>query len=226
MDLTELCARLGHRFADIDLLDQALAHRSWCAENGDAPSNERLEFLGDAVLGFVIADISFRRFEDLAEGRLTDVRKRVVNESALASVAADLGLGPYIKLGRGEASAGGGAKPSILSDVFEAVLGAVYLDGGVDAAYQLVEQRVAPRLVVAAGAVEAFDFKTSLQELCSRFGRSAPSYSLTSSGPDHSKVFTAKVSVDGEVYGVGTGGSKKSAEQAAAERACARLSDA
>jgi ribonuclease III len=225
VDLIELSDRLGYRFDRIELLDQALAHRSWCAEHGDAPSNERFEFLGDAVLGYVIADIAFHRFDVLAEGRLTDLRKSVVNETALAAVATELGIGPFIKLGNGEAAAGGAAKASILSDVFEAVIGAVCLDGGVDAAYRLVSAHVAPRLDGAIEAIDRLDFKTSLQELCSRQRRSAPEYSLTSTGPDHAKIFTASVSVDGTVVANGVGGSKKAAEQAAAESACERLND-
>jgi ribonuclease III len=224
VELIELSDRLGHRFDRLELLDLALAHRSWCAENGDAPSNERLEFLGDAVLGFAIAEIAFHRFGELAEGRLTDLRKSVVNELALASVATELGIGPFIKLGNGEAAAGGAEKASILSDVFEAVLGAVYLDGGVDAAFRLVMNTVALRLDAAIDAFEQLDFKTSLQELCSRQCRSMPVYSVTSTGPDHAKLFTASVSIDGAVRGAGTGGSKKAAEQAAATVACADLS--
>jgi ribonuclease III len=225
VDLLELSERLGHRFDRLELLDQALAHRSWCAEHADAPSNERLEFLGDAVLGFVIADIAYRRFGELAEGRLTDLRKSVVNESALASVAAELDIGPFIKLGKGEAAAGGAAKLSILSDVFEAVLGAVCVDGGVDAVYRLVDRTVGQRIDEAVDGFDRLDYKTSLQEMCSRQNRSAPEYSLTSTGPDHAKVFTAAVSVDGRVRGTGTAGSKKAAEQAAAELACAQLSE-
>ena len=128
-DLSALEDSLGHRFDDVALLRRALSHRSWVAEQPDAESNERLEFLGDAVLGFVIADLVFERFSDLAEGSLTDLRKAVVNQRALAEVARSLGLGEHIYLGRGEGAAGGGDKDSILSDAFEAVLGAVYLDG-------------------------------------------------------------------------------------------------
>ena len=226
MDLAELTKRLGHRFEQIDLLDRALAHRSWCAEHGDAPSNERLEFLGDAVLGFLIADIAYGRFEHFAEGRLSDLRKSVVCEAALAAVATDLGIGEFVKLGKGEAAAGGAKKPSILADAFEAVLGAVYLDGGADAARRLVVDTVARRLDAAIIGFEQLDSKTSLQERCSRLGRSAPSYATTSTGPDHARVYTAEVSIDGIVFGVGQGGSKKTAEQAAAEVACERLTDA
>ena len=222
-ELDALSERIGHRFTDIDLLRRALAHRSWCAETPGAVSNERLEFLGDAVLGWAIADIVFHRY-DVAEGQLNDLRKSVVNAIALAEVAQDIGLGPHILLGRGEAAAGGADKPSILSDAFEAVLAAVYLDGGPDAAYSMVERLVVPRMPDTADSLDQFDQKTQLQELSARAGRGAPVYAVTSRGPDHAKSFRAEVLVDGEVVGVGEGRSKKAAEQAAAGRACLALS--
>jgi ribonuclease-3 len=222
-DLDALSERIGHRFADDGLLRRALAHRSWCAETPDALSNERLEFLGDAVLGWAIADIVYHRY-DVAEGQLTDLRKSVVNAIALSEVAQDIGLGPHILLGRGEAAAGGADKPSILSDAFEAVLAAVYLDGGPDAAYSMVERLVVPRMPDTADSLDQFDQKTQLQELSARAGRGAPVYEVTSRGPDHAKSFRAEVLVDGEVVGVGEGRSKKAAEQAAAGRACLALS--
>ncbi len=223
MGLDELSERIGHRFERPELLDHALAHRSWCAEHGGAASNERLEFLGDAVLGWAIADIAFHRFADVGEGRLTDLRKSVVNGHALAEAANDIGLGPFIKLGKGEAAADGATKPTILSDAFEAVLGAVYLDGGVNAAFALVERHVATRLAYATDAVQTLDYKTELQERCARNARAAPVYTLSSTGPDHAKVFTATVTVDDEVIGSGAGRSKKAAEQVAAEVACRTL---
>jgi ribonuclease-3 len=222
-DLDALSERIGHRFADDGLLRRALAHRSWCAETPGALSNERLEFLGDAVLGWAIADIVYHRY-DVAEGQLTDLRKSVVNAIALSEVAQDIGLGPHILLGRGEAAAGGADKPSILSDAFEAVLAAVYLDGGPDAAYSMVERLVVPRMPDTADSLDQFDQKTQLQELSARAGRGAPVYEVTSRGPDHAKSFRAEVLVDGEVVGVGEGRSKKAAEQAAAGRACLALS--
>lgn len=220
MDLDELSERIGHRFERVELLERALAHRSWCAENDGAESNERLEFLGDAVLGWVIADIVFHRFDGLPEGRLTDLRKSVVNAHALAAVAEEIGLGPHIKLGRGEAAAGGAEKSSILSDAFEAVLGAVYLDGGTRAAFELVERRVAGRLAPSIEGLGQLDWKTELQERCARHGRPAPEYELSSTGPDHAKVFTATVIVGGGRLGTGRGSSKKAAEQLAAAAAC------
>ncbi|HYN32084.1 MAG TPA: ribonuclease III [Ilumatobacteraceae bacterium] len=218
-DLAALADRIGHHFADESLLRRALAHRSWCAETPDAISNERLEFLGDAVLGWAIADIVYHRY-DVAEGQLTDLRKSVVNAIALAEVAQELALGPHILLGRGEAAAGGSDKPSILSDAFEAVLGAVYLDGGTAAAYGMVERLVMPRMPETADSMDQFDQKTQLQELSARAGRGAPAYEVTSRGPDHAKSFHATVRIDDDVVGEGDGRSKKSAEQAAATQAC------
>jgi ribonuclease-3 len=221
-DLTVLAERIGHRFSDLGLLHRALAHRSWCAETPGAESNERLEFLGDAVLGWAIADLAYHRYQ-VAEGQLTDLRKSVVNAIALAEVAQEIGLGPYILLGRGEAAAGGADKPSILSDVFEAVLAAVYLDGGADAAFAMVERLVLPRMPDTADALDQFDQKTQLQELSARAGRGAPVYEVTARGPDHAKSFTARVLIDGQVVGEGEGRSKKAAEQVAAARACLAL---
>jgi len=220
--LAELAERIGYRFVDWSLLERSLAHRSWCAETPGAISNERLEFLGDAVLGWAIADLVYHRYP-VAEGQLTDLRKSVVNAIALAEVAQAIGLGEHVLLGRGESAAGGADKPSILSDAFEAVLGAVYLDGGADAAYEMVERLVVPRMPDSADSMGQFDQKTQLQELSARLGRGAPVYELSSNGPDHAKTFHARVLVDGEVLGVGVGRSKKAAEQLAATEACLAL---
>jgi ribonuclease III len=141
-----------------------MAHRSWCAEAaGDQPSNERLEFLGDAVLGWVVADLAYRRFSDLPEGKLTDLRKSVVNASALAEVAIDLDIGSCLLLGRGETAAGGRLKPSILSDAFEAVLGAIYVDAGTAAAYEFVDRVIGERLRLALAQLDRLDYKTLSQ---------------------------------------------------------------
>jgi ribonuclease-3 len=222
--LATLSRSLGYDFADLSLLRRALAHRSWCAEFGGMPSNERLEFLGDAVLGWVIAEIVYRRHGDLPEGKLTDLRKSVVNATALAEVAEAIGLGEWLLLGKGEDSAGGRQKSSILSDAFEAVLGAVYLDGGVDAAKALVSRLFSQRLEVAAGQLDRLDHKTVLQELTARLYDTAPVYLLSESGPDHSKTFKATVLVAGNALGEGEGKSKKLAEQQAASQAFDALS--
>jgi len=224
--LETLSRRLGYEFNDLTLLRRALAHRSWCAEVGGLPSNERLEFLGDAVLGWVVAEIAYRRHGDLPEGKLTDLRKSVVNAIALAEVAESIGLGEHLLLGKGEDAAGGRRKSSILSDALEAVLGAVYLDGGVDDAKALVERLFSGRLETAAGQLDRLDHKTVLQELTARLYDTAPVYLLTETGPDHSKTFTATVLVDGIALGVGEGKSKKLAEQQAASEAFDALSAA
>jgi len=180
-----------------------------------------LEFLGDAVLGWAVADMSYRRFGHIPEGQLTDLRKSVVNALALADVAREIGLGEHVRLGRGEAAADGSQKPSILSDAFEAVLGAVYLDGGTEAAYGMVERLVAPGFPATIEALDQLDNKTQLQERAAHAGRGAPVYAVSATGPDHAKTFLASVFVDGELLGQGTGRSKKAAEQLAASAACA-----
>ncbi|MBI4935112.1 MAG: ribonuclease III [Actinobacteria bacterium] len=224
-DLSELPQRLGYEFTDPALLRRALSHRSWCAEVGGQPSNERLEFLGDAVLGWVVADLSYRNHSELAEGKLTDLRKSVVNASALAEVAVEIGLGQCLLLGKGEDAAGGRSKPSILSDAFEAVLGAVYVDGGAQPAFALVERLFAERMTSAALRLDRLDYKTVLQELTARLHDTAPVYVISDTGPDHDKRFFATVIVSGVSVGQGEGRSKKTAEQAAAEQAWLALSD-
>lgn len=219
VDLEPLEQRLGHTFADPELLRRAMCHRSWVAESVDTLSNERLEFLGDAVLGWVIADIVYNNFSDQAEGALTDLRKSVVNAIALAEVAAELRIGEHLLLGRGEDAAGGRLKVSILSDAMEAVLGAVYLDGGKDAAYDLIVRLFTARLEESVAMLDRLDFKSALQELASTRGLPSPEYSLRSTGPDHDKTFFATVRIAKEVVGEGEGRSKKSAEQAAAAAA-------
>jgi ribonuclease-3 len=200
-----------------------MAHRSWCAEHPGTLSNERLEFLGDAVLGWVIADLAYRRFTDLPEGALTGVRKGVVNALALAEVAEELELGKFLLLGRGEDAAGGREKPSILSDALEAVIGAVYVDGGPEQAYALVERLIGPRLAETAAHLDHLDHKSRLQEQVATEGGPQPEYVTRAEGPDHAKRFYADVVVNGTVIGQGTGRSKKAAEQSAAAAAVARL---
>lgn len=204
---------------------RAFAHRSWCAEVGGQPSNERLEFLGDAVLGWVIADLAYGRHDELTEGRLTDLRKSVVNASTLAEIALEIGIGGCLLLGKGEDAAGGRTKPSILSDAFEAVLGAVYVDGGTTSAFELIERLFAGRMSGAAYRLDRLDYKTILQELTARLHDTAPVYVISDAGPDHQKQFFATVIVAGEILGKGEGRSKKIAEQAAAEQAWMALSN-
>lgn len=222
--LTELADRIGHEFTDLSLLEQALRHRSWCAENDGVASNERLEFLGDAVLGWAIADLAYRRFPETSEGGLTELRKSVVSEPALAEIAIGIGLGDFMKLGNSELMSGGVDKPSLLSDTFEAVLAAVYLDGGPQPAIAFVERLVAPHLDASVGQVAQRDHKSELQYLCDRRGLPHPDYELTKEGPSHAPVFTADATIDGRSVASGEGRSKKSAEQAAAAAALAALS--
>lgn len=171
------------------------------------------------MLGLVVADLAYRHHGELPEGKLTDLRKSVVNASALAEVALEIGLGAYLRLGKGEDAAGGRSKPSILSDAFEAVLGAVYLDGGNGQAFALVERLFTERMAVAAQRLDRLDYKTVLQELTARQHDTAPVYVISDTGPDHDKRFFATVIVQGVAVGTGEGRSKKTAEQAAAEQA-------
>src|SRR5437660_1799979 len=201
-----------------------MAHRSWCAETPGTASNERLEFLGDAVLGLVVTDHLYRTYPDLPEGELAKVRASVVNSAALAEVAASLGIGLALLLGKGEDQSGGREKPSILADAMEAVIGAVYLDGGWDAAEKLVMTLLGERIEEAAAGPGGQDYKTRLQELAARHYDQLPRYVLEEEGPDHAKRFFATVSVGGSAEGRGEGRSKKQAEQAAARAAWAILS--
>lgn len=220
-----LSERLGHEFAGPDLLTLALSHRSWCAEQDDHDSNERLEFLGDAVLGIVVTDHVYRTYPGLAEGAMAKVRASVVSAPALAAVATVLGIGDGLRLGKGEEATGGRRKPSILADALEAVLGAVYLDGGWPAAQRVVLMLFEARITEAATDPGTQDYKTRLQELVARRFDAPPGYTLEADGPDHDKRFRASVVVGGEVLGTGEGRSKKQAQQAAAEVAWAVLVD-
>lgn len=210
---------------DPRLLDRALTHRSWAFEQGGLPTNERLEFLGDAVLGLVVTDEIFSAHPDEQEGRLAKLRAAAVRSETLADIARGLDLGSYVKLGRGETSSGGADKDSILGDVLEAVLGAVYLDQGFATAYDLVQRLFAEVLGELAESDTALDYKTSLQELSAARFESLPRYEVDDEGPDHAKTFTAEVHVGGELLGQGQGRSKKQAEQRAAREAHQRLTD-
>ncbi len=215
---------LGWSFIDDAILEQALSHRSWCAEHPEDSSNERLEFLGDAVLGVVVTNFIFRTYPMHQEGELAKVRASVVNAETLAAVAAEISLGPCLRLGKGEDGSGGREKPSILSDAMEAVIAAVYLDGEMDAACMVVMGLLHDRIVEAATGPGGDDYKTRLQELAAqRFDR-LPRYHVRDEGPDHAKRFFATVIVNGEDHGRGEGGSKKQAEQAAARAAWVLLS--
>ncbi len=218
-----LAARLGHRFTSSALLDQALAHRSWCTEHGGAASNERLEFLGDAVLGLVVAEHAYRTHPELSDGMMSKVRAAVVNARVLAEVATGLGIPDHLRLGKGEDASGGRTKASILADTMEAVIGAVYLDGGMDTARGLVLALLGDRIAVAVGEPGESDHKSRLQEETVRLGRGVPLYEVVGSGPDHARRYLATVYVAGQRLGTGEGRSKKDAEQVAAHMACGSL---
>ncbi len=215
----ELHAELGVPELTPELLERALTHRSYAYENGGLPTNERLEFLGDAVLGVIVTETLYRAHPDLSEGRLAKLRAAVVNARALADVGRTLGLGSHVRLGRGEESTGGRDKASILSDTVEAVIGAVYIDGGFVVATDLVHRLFDPVIAAASTMGAGLDWKTSLQELAANASLGVPEYLLEESGPDHQKTFTARVRVGTEIYGKGSGRSKKEAEQQAAETA-------
>ena len=215
----DLREALGNPTLSAELLERSLTHRSYAYENGGLPTNERLEFLGDSVLGLVVTDHLFASHPDLSEGRLAKLRAAVVNARALADVARTIGLGEHIKLGRGEETTGGREKASILSDTVEAVIGAVYLSGGFETAGEVVHRLFDPLMDTAARLGAGLDWKTSLQELSAGHSLGVPEYVIEDEGPDHEKTFTAQVQVGDELYGHGTGRSKKEAEQQAAETA-------
>jgi ribonuclease-3 len=215
-----LRAALGDPELDPELLERALTHRSYAYENGGLPTNERLEFLGDSVLGVVVTETLYRTHPDLSEGRLAKLRAAVVNARALAEVGRTIGVGEHVMLGRGEEATGGREKASILSDTVEAVIGAVHLSGGGFETSAVVVHRLFDPLIEAASAMGAgLDWKTSLQELSAEHGLGVPEYVIADEGPDHMKTFTAQVRVGANLYGNGLGRSKKEAEQAAAETA-------
>jgi ribonuclease-3 len=218
-----LAGRLGWHVGDGELFERALSHRSWCAETPGSDSNERLEFLGDAVLGLVVTDHLFRTYPALPEGELAKVRASVVNSAALAEVAASLDIGTALLLGKGEGQSGGREKPSILADAMEAVIGAVYLDRGWREAEDLVMRLLGDRIEEAAAGPGGQDYKTRLQELCARQFDALPDYEVQDEGPDHAKRFDAVVRVEGVTRGTGHGRSKKQAEQAAARVAWEEL---
>jgi ribonuclease-3 len=207
---------------DGELLERSLTHRSYAYENGGLPTNERLEFLGDSVLGIVVTTALYHAHPDLPEGRLAKLRASVVNSRALADVARGLGpdgLGAHLLLGRGEETTGGRDKESILADTLEALLGAVYLEYGLETAEQVVRRLFDPVMDQAAGLGAGLDWKTSLQELTAERGLGVPDYHIDQTGPDHAKTFTAWAVVSGQRHGGVTGKTKKEAEQRAAEAA-------
>ena len=221
--LQELEDKIGYHFKDKKYLKTALTHSSYANENKKAgPSNERLEFLGDSILGMVVADHLYRNHPDLPEGELTRTRAALVCEDSLVEVAEALRLGEYLHLGKGEEAGGGRKRPSIQADAVEAVLAAVYLDGGIGSARKIIQQYILCREV--EGLTSPRDYKTALQELVQRESGQVLKYRLTGEeGPDHDKRFFVEVDLNGEVAGRGKGHSKKEAEQMAAKAAIAKL---
>ena len=222
-ELARLETALGGPFADRLHLEAALIHRSYCAEHPEAYSNERLEFLGDAVLGMSVTVHLFNEHPELPEGELSKRRAAVVNAEVLADVAAEIGLGEALLLGKGEVVSGGRAKPSILADAMEAVIAAVYLDGGWDAADALVLRLLGDRMREDPTGAGPRDYKSHLQEVTAQLFDQMPRYKVRSEGPDHSKQFFATVTLRGEPFGEGEGRSKRQAEQDAARAALERL---
>jgi ribonuclease-3 len=222
--LDGLQAVLDHRFKDVALLRQAVTHASYANEEAGALDNQRLEFLGDAVLSLVISTHLYRRLPGWTEGKLSQLRSKLVCEPSLAVCAERWGLGPCLRLGRGERAGGGQSKASLLSDAYEAVLAALYLDGGYECAERAILGSFAESLQVAGSEPSKADHKTRLQELVQARGDERPQYViLETSGPPHARTFVAEVRVGAQVLGEGTGGSKKAAQQEAARVALARL---
>ncbi len=208
--------RLGYRFDEPGQLELAVTHRSWCAEHDGGPSNERLEFLGDAVLGLVVADFLYQRFPDLPEGQMAKTRAAVVNAATLTDLAVDIELGGHLRLGKGEEGSGGRTKASIVSDALEAIIGAVYVDGGLESAREFVLAQLGDRIDEEASQPGARDYKTLLQESAVRDGLASPEYDVTQTGPQHNRLFRAAVRIGGDVCGTGEGTTIKQAQRRAA----------
>lgn len=219
--LAQLEQRLGYQFRNSDLAVQGLTHKSFSNEQaGFVPHNERLEFLGDAVLELAVSDWVYRRYPEIPEGGLTRIRAEVVSEKGLSAIACDLRLGEGLRLGKGEEKSGGRDKPSLLSDAFEALLGAIYQDGGFSAASRVVERIFAEPISGTAEQRYGSDYKTCLQErFQAKYGQTPEYHLIDTSGPDHERIFTVEVRYDGRLFGKGSGTSKKSAEQKAAAAA-------
>jgi len=217
---------LAYTFNDINLLDNALIHRSFVNEN-PVPSyrdNERLEFLGDAVIGLCLSDMLIKKFPDYAEGQLSKLRAYVVNEHSLAGLARKLNIGDYLLLGRGEEASGGRIKASILSNAFEAVTAAIYLDCGFAEVYKFLRRIFSPLIEEGTKSIIYRDYKTALQEICQNRFKETPKYTLVrETGPDHDKIFEISLAVAGSITATGTGKSKKEAEQQAAQKALDEL---
>jgi ribonuclease-3 len=222
--LSELQQRIGHRFRDPALLERSLTHTSYANEYKVPSHNERMEFLGDSVLNLVVSEYLMNACPDSTEGDLSRLRAAVVSEPALAVVARDIGLGPYILLGRGEEQTGGRDKDSLLANSLEALIAAVYIDSGKDQAEDFILRFFEDGIKRTCTSGGSFDYKTRLQELCQDRLKQLPDYRIVSeTGPDHQKQFEVEVWIKGQLSGHGLGKSKKEAEQRAAKEALVRL---
>ena len=217
---------IDYRFEDLHLLDTALTHRSYSNEirDPDLSDNERLEFLGDSVIALCISDTLIAEFPTLKEGDLSKLRASLVNEHSLAKVAALFSLGDYLLLGKGEGASGGRTKTSLLADAFEAVIGAIFLDGGYEKVFPLIKNIFEPLLTRGIGDADHRDYKSMLQEFCQKEYNTIPHYEhVGKHGPDHDTVFDVRISIEGKIEARGTGRNKKAAEQAAARKALEKL---
>jgi ribonuclease-3 len=222
--LRELEERIGRRYGNAGLLEQALTHKSFANENKLTHHNERLEFLGDAVLNLLVSERLMTICPDSPEGDLSRLRAVIVSEPGLAAVAREIGIGDFIRLGRGEEQTGGRNKDSLLADGLEAIIASVYLDGGAEGAGSFIARFFEDRIRAACASGGTFDYKTALQELCQERLKQLPEYRVVSeTGPDHQKQFDVELFVKGEAWGRGTGRSKKEAEQRAAKEALEKL---
>jgi ribonuclease-3 len=224
---TEIQERLGYRFANAELLSRALTHKSYANERreGASTNNERLEFLGDTVLGFVIGEMIFRSFPNLQEGALSKIKAHLVSAATLSEKARALGIGRFLRMGAGEARSGGAEKLSLLADGFEAIVAAIYLDGGLSAAEAFARRVFGPDVMgIDVGDLSFHDYKTALQEAAQGLGLPLPEYRIVDEyGPDHEKTFVVEVCWDGASFAYGRGASKREAQRKAAKDALKKL---
>jgi ribonuclease-3 len=222
--VSELQQQIACTYRDPRLLERALIHKSYAYENRLSEHNERMEFLGDSVLGLVVSELLMNALPGASEGELSRIRAAVVSEPSLAAVAREIGLGEFLLVGRGEEQTGGRDKDSLLADSLEALVASLYLDGGIEPAGAFITRFFSDRIDRVQAAGGTADHKTELQELCQERLKTLPEYRVASeSGPDHRKEFTVELSIRGEIYGQGTGRNKKEAEQRAAKEALQRL---
>jgi ribonuclease-3 len=225
--LSDFQRRVGYEFRDFALLERALTHKSFTNEHRESrsPNNERLEFLGDAVLGFVIGELIYRFFPDLQEGALSKIKAHLVSSTTLAAKARDLGIGRFLRLGAGEARSGGAEKLSLVADAFEALIAAMYMDGGLQAASDFIRRVFGPEIAgIDVGDLSFHDYKTALQETAQALGLPLPEYRVVDEfGPDHEKAFVVELSWDGAAFSYGRGPSKRDAQRKAAKEALKKL---